>query len=97
MWSKGNIPPLLVGEQTCTGILQINMAVSRKTGSQSTSRPSYITFGHMLKGWENGIDFVSGLGLLEMVTRGICWGKRRERVLGETTKIGRNLGGDVET
>lgn len=32
-WSKGNTPPLLVGVQTCTAILKINMAVSQKTGT----------------------------------------------------------------
>jgi hypothetical protein len=30
MWSKGNTPPLLAGEQTCTANLEINMVVSQK-------------------------------------------------------------------
>jgi hypothetical protein len=28
MWRKGNIPPFLVGVQTCTTTLEINLAVS---------------------------------------------------------------------
>jgi hypothetical protein len=31
IWSKGNTPTLLVGEQTCTTTLEINLAVSQKT------------------------------------------------------------------
>ena len=50
MWSKGNTPPLLVGVQTCTDTLEINMAVSQKTGNQTTSKPSYTTLGHISKG-----------------------------------------------
>ena len=51
MWSKGNTPPLLVGVQTCTVALEINMVVSLKIGNQSTSRPSNTTFGYMPKGY----------------------------------------------
>ena len=49
-WSKGITPPLLVGMQTCTTTLEISMAVSQKIGTQSTSRPSNITPGHIPKG-----------------------------------------------
>ena len=49
LWSKGNTPPLLVGVQTCTTTLEINLAVSQKTGNSSTSRPSYTTPGHIPK------------------------------------------------
>jgi hypothetical protein len=49
MWSKRNSPPLLVGVQTCTTILEINLVVSQKVGSRSTSRPSYTTPGHIPK------------------------------------------------
>jgi hypothetical protein len=38
MWSNGNTPPLLVKVQTCTAILEINMAVYEKIGNKSTSR-----------------------------------------------------------
>jgi hypothetical protein len=41
--------PLLVEEQTCTNTMEINMAVPQKIRSQSTSRPSYTTFGHVSK------------------------------------------------
>ena len=32
MWSKENTLPLLVGVQTCTATLKINMLISQKTG-----------------------------------------------------------------
>lgn len=37
---QGNPPPLLVGEQTCMIILEINLAVSEKVGN-SYSTPGY--------------------------------------------------------
>ena len=43
MWSKGNTPPLLIGVQTCTTTLEINLMFSKKIGNSSTSRPSYTT------------------------------------------------------
>ena len=51
MWSKGNIPPLLVGIQTCTAILEISIVVSQKFGNQYTSRSSDTTLGHIPKGY----------------------------------------------
>ena len=47
MWSKGNMPPLLVGVQTGTPAMEINMAVPQK-------EPMYLkvhqtTFGHIPK------------------------------------------------
>jgi hypothetical protein len=51
MQSKGNAPSLLLGGQTCTTSLQINMALSQKIGYQSTSRPSYTTPGHIPEGY----------------------------------------------
>ena len=30
MWSKGNTPPLLVGVQTCTATMEINVVVPQK-------------------------------------------------------------------
>jgi hypothetical protein len=45
MWSNRNIPPLLVGVQTSKTTLEISSVVSQKTGSSSTSRPSYILPG----------------------------------------------------
>jgi hypothetical protein len=47
VWSKENTPPLLVGEQTCTTTLEINLVVSQKIGNSSTSRPTYTTPGHI--------------------------------------------------
>jgi hypothetical protein len=49
MWSKENSPPLLVGVQTSTTTLEINLVVSQKTGNSFTSRPSYTTPEHILK------------------------------------------------
>ncbi|KAL6035709.1 hypothetical protein STEG23_008664, partial [Scotinomys teguina] len=49
MWSKRNTSPLLVGVQTGTATLEINMVVSQKIGNHSTSRPSYTTLGHIPK------------------------------------------------
>ena len=37
MWSKGITPPLLVGVQTVTVTLEINLAVSQKTRGGFTS------------------------------------------------------------
>ena len=45
MWSEENIPPLLVGVQTCTDTLGINLVVSPKIRTSSTSRSSYTTHG----------------------------------------------------
>lgn len=49
MWSKENTPQLLVGVQTCTATMGINMVVPQKSGNQSASRPSYNTLGHIPK------------------------------------------------
>ena len=43
--------PLLVGLQTYTATLEINTAVSQKIGNKFTSRTSYITPGHILRGY----------------------------------------------
>ena len=43
-------PPLLVGIQTCTVILKINMVVPHRIGNQFTSRSSDIILGHKPKG-----------------------------------------------
>ena len=41
MWNRTITPTLLVGEQTYTGAMEINMAVPLKTGNESTTRSSY--------------------------------------------------------
>jgi hypothetical protein len=38
MQCKGNTPPLLLGEETFTTTLEINLALSQKIGTSSTSR-----------------------------------------------------------
>ena len=50
MWSKGNTPLLLVGVQTSTATMEINMVVPQKMGNQFISRPRYTTLGHIPKG-----------------------------------------------
>jgi hypothetical protein len=46
MWRKRNTPPLLVGLQTWTITLEINLEVLQKIGNRSTWRSSYSTLGH---------------------------------------------------
>jgi hypothetical protein len=50
---QGNTFLLLVGVETCTTTLEINLVVSQKTGNSSTSRPIYTTPGHIPKGFSN--------------------------------------------
>ena len=47
MWSKGNIPPLLVGVQTYTATLKISMVVSQEIVNQSTLGTINTTLGHI--------------------------------------------------
>ena len=49
MWGRRNTPPLLVGLQTGTTTLEINLEVPQKIGNRSTRRPSYITLGRIPK------------------------------------------------
>ena len=51
MLCKKNTPLMLVGVQTGTATLEINMAVSQKIGTQPTSRPSNTALGHIPKGY----------------------------------------------
>ena len=51
IWSKVNTPQLQVGVQTCPATLEINMVISQKTGTQSTSSSkghSILPQGHLL-------------------------------------------------
>jgi hypothetical protein len=49
MWNIRNTPPLLGGVETCTINLEIKLAISLKIQNSSTSKPSYISPGHILK------------------------------------------------
>ena len=49
MWKKRNIPPLLVGLQSGTTTLEINLEVPQKTVNRSTWRLHYTTLGHTPK------------------------------------------------
>ena len=51
IWSKRNTLPFLVGVQTCTVTMEINMAVFQKIWNASTSGPSYTTLGHIPQGY----------------------------------------------
>ena len=44
------MPPLLVGVQTCTTPMEIDMAVSQNAGNQSTLKPKYTTLERKLNG-----------------------------------------------
>jgi hypothetical protein len=46
MWSKGNTPPLMLGVQTTTTILEDNIVVSQKIGNHI---PRYTTPGEISK------------------------------------------------
>jgi hypothetical protein len=45
IWRKRNSPPLLVGLQTGTTTLEINLEIPKEIGNRSTRRPRYTTFG----------------------------------------------------
>jgi hypothetical protein len=49
LWSKRNIPPLLVGVWTSTASVEIHLVVPQKTGNSATSRPTYTIPGHLPK------------------------------------------------
>jgi hypothetical protein len=49
IWRKRNTPPLLVGLQSFTTTLEINLEVPQKIGNRSTRRPRYATFGNISK------------------------------------------------
>jgi hypothetical protein len=48
--SNGNIPPLLVGVQTCIATMEINMVVPHEIWNVSTLILIYISLGHILIG-----------------------------------------------
>ena len=45
MWIKGNIPPLLVGMQTCTTTIEISVVVSQKIGINLPQDPAIPLLG----------------------------------------------------
>jgi hypothetical protein len=49
MWRKRNTPPLIVGLQTGTTTLEINLVVPWKIVNRYTLRPIYTTPGHIPK------------------------------------------------
>lgn len=63
MWSKENIPPLLLGMQTYIATTEINMAVHKKIGNQSpqdaTSTFSCIAKGHSILLQEYLVNLIS--------------------------------------
>jgi hypothetical protein len=58
MWRKRNTPSLLVGLQTGTITLAINLVVPQKIGNNSSSRPSYTVPGHIPKGCQKDTENV---------------------------------------
>jgi len=53
MWRKRNTPPLLVGLQAGTTILEISLEVPQKIGHCTTWGPSYTSLGHIPKRCSN--------------------------------------------
>ena len=51
MGNKGSTPPLLLGVQTCTATMEINMVVPQKTENQSTLKPNYTILEHVPNGF----------------------------------------------
>jgi len=49
LWNRENTLPLLLGVQTCTITLKINVVVSQKIWNSSTSRRNYTTIRHTPK------------------------------------------------
>jgi hypothetical protein len=49
MWRKRNTPPLLVGLQSCTTTLEINMVISQKMGHSTTGGSSNTSPGHIFR------------------------------------------------
>jgi hypothetical protein len=50
MWNKGSNPPLLVGVQTCSTILEINVAFLRKLGKKFYLKTRlYYSYAYTLK------------------------------------------------
>jgi hypothetical protein len=46
MWSKGNVPPWLMGAQAYATTLEMNLAVSQKTGNRSTKTQLYHSWAY---------------------------------------------------
>lgn len=46
---KRNTPPFLVGVQTCTTTMEINMVVPEKIWNQTTLRYSYLAYAQMMQ------------------------------------------------
>jgi hypothetical protein len=44
-WSKWNSPPLLMGVQTCTTTLEINLVVFQKIGINLPQKPAILLLG----------------------------------------------------
>ena len=64
MWSKGNIPILLVGVQTSKTTLKTSMVVSQKIGNQPNSGNRNYTLGHI----PEGISIILQRHLLNLFT-----------------------------
>ena len=51
VWTKENSTPLLVGVQTCTAALEINMVVSQQNWKSIYLKTQLTNLGHILKGY----------------------------------------------
>jgi hypothetical protein len=60
LWRKKNTPPFLVGVQTVTLTLEINLELCQKIGNGSTWKPNY-TFVHIPQGYVCSTMFIAAL------------------------------------
>ena len=81
MWDKGNTPALLVGVQTCTATLTINMVLLRKLGINLPQDPVIPLLG--IKPRYQGFSFIPQGHLLNCVhSNFICNSQKLETVSG---------------
>jgi hypothetical protein len=73
MRSKGNTPLLLLGVQTCTTTLEINLGVPQKIWNSSTSRPRYTTLGYI----PQKCSTIPQGHLLKYVHRSFIWNSQK--------------------
>jgi hypothetical protein len=78
MWRKRNTSPLLVGLQACTTTLEINLAVSQKTGHSTTGRSSNPSPGHIPEDVPTGNkDTCSIMFIVALCTIARIWKEQR--------------------
>jgi len=82
----GDTLPILVGLQTCTTTLEINLAVSQKIENSSTRRHSYIATGHIPEDAPPYKDTCSNMSLTALFIIARNWKQSRCPSTEEWTK-----------